>query len=173
MNTNTQPQGEILLTWTAPVTPEPVRSKAWYVIAIIAALLMLFYSIKTGAWTFTGVLVLGIGLYIFAHRREQPEKIVAEIFFSLSDQKILERQQDDTAQGQRKQQGGDYVIKLELFLLLPGPLQTGAHVEKNKYQVDDVIDPYDLERLVASDCKSPLEYLYTLLEGRKRFHRRE
>ncbi|MBU2213604.1 hypothetical protein KJ996_03125 [Patescibacteria group bacterium] len=77
MDTNTQPQGETFLTWTAPVTPEPVRSKAWYVIAIIAALLMLFYSIKTGAWTFTGVLVLGIGLYIFAHRKEQPEKTIS------------------------------------------------------------------------------------------------
>jgi len=76
MNTNTQPQGETLLTWTAPVTPEPVRSKVWYVIAIIVTLLMLFYSLYTRAWTFTGVLVLGIGLYIFAHRKEPPEKTI-------------------------------------------------------------------------------------------------
>ncbi|MBU0766566.1 hypothetical protein KKF55_02160 [Patescibacteria group bacterium] len=76
MNTNTQPQGETLLTWTAPVTPEPVRTKKWYICAIVVALLILFYSLATGAWTFTGVLVLAIGLYIYVHRKEEVEKTI-------------------------------------------------------------------------------------------------
>ncbi|MCF7844557.1 MAG: hypothetical protein K9M03_01890 [Kiritimatiellales bacterium] len=77
MNTNTQSQGETLLTWTAPIAPEPVRTKAWYVCAIIVAILMLIYSIYTGAWTFTGVLVLAIGLYAYAHRKAPNDKKIS------------------------------------------------------------------------------------------------
>lgn len=49
-----------------------MRSKRWYVVAGVIFLGLLAYTIVTQAWTFTAVLILSVGAYVFTHRKAHP-----------------------------------------------------------------------------------------------------
>ena len=64
----------MLISWTGTQRPKHERSPLWYIIAGSITAILLAYSIWTGAWTFTIVIVLTTGVYLAMHRI-QPEEI--------------------------------------------------------------------------------------------------
>ncbi|MEK7562937.1 MAG: hypothetical protein AAB544_00930 [Patescibacteria group bacterium] len=66
MNTNTTTN--VLMAWTAPERPHVERGKRWYAAVGLFGMVSVIWSIATGAWTFTVVLILGGAMY-FQHLR--------------------------------------------------------------------------------------------------------
>ncbi|MCA9371083.1 MAG: hypothetical protein KC680_03940 [Candidatus Peregrinibacteria bacterium] len=64
MTTSTLPPEEPILTWKALQHAHIERGPLWYIMAGIAVVIMIIYSIVTTAWTFTGLIILLSALYI-------------------------------------------------------------------------------------------------------------
>ncbi|PIR54159.1 hypothetical protein COU75_02380 [Candidatus Peregrinibacteria bacterium CG10_big_fil_rev_8_21_14_0_10_42_8] len=73
MNTHI-PTEEPILEWTAPQHLHHERTRLWYIIATLCIVGFLTYSVYTAAWTFTLVLVIMTGLYLYVHEEEPTEK---------------------------------------------------------------------------------------------------
>ncbi len=72
----TQSQGQKLLSWSASTRQEHKRIKGWYIGAAFITLLLLIYSLSTGAWTFTILILMTAGMYLLLHKHKLPQKTI-------------------------------------------------------------------------------------------------
>lgn len=146
MQTNTTPNTEPILTWTAKEHVEHKRTIVWYICAALFIGLCIAYSIWTQAWTFTFLTIVLSVLYFTLHKKEFPLKTIRlwRSGFAIGD--------TYNEWGECK---GYWIVK--------GPDYYELHIEKNigaevKIQTGE-IDPYLLHGLLPN--------LLPQLEGRK------
>lgn len=68
------PAEDPILEWSAPQHHHPERGTIWYICAAAFVLLSMVYSVKTGAWTFSILIVVLTTLYWKLHGAEPPKK---------------------------------------------------------------------------------------------------
>ena len=56
------------IEFTAPDRPHHTRGRKWYMATGMVALLCLVYSVFAGAWSFSVVLLLAVGMYVWVHK---------------------------------------------------------------------------------------------------------
>lgn len=61
-----------ILTWKAPQFAHHEKSLLWFVIAGLAALLLVMYGLRTDGWTFSVAVIVFAGTYYLVHRHEPP-----------------------------------------------------------------------------------------------------
>lgn len=62
------PAEDPILEWRAPQHHHQDRGKTWYIIATIVAASLLIYSLFTGAWTFTALIIVITAVYWKTHK---------------------------------------------------------------------------------------------------------
>ena len=66
--------GEELSSWIVPEYEKPQRTKNWYIIASIIALLLLFFSFFTYNFLFAVIIII-VALVIILHDGREPDKV--------------------------------------------------------------------------------------------------
>lgn len=61
-----------LLTWRAPEYHQHEKSAWWFIIAGMAAAVLIFYGIKTDGWTFSIAVAVFAAVYYLMHREQPP-----------------------------------------------------------------------------------------------------
>lgn len=69
---DTQP----VLSWKAPVHPTVIRTKRWYVIAVVIVCTVALYGIVSGAWSLAIVSILAGGMYILVRDHKPPLRTI-------------------------------------------------------------------------------------------------
>lgn len=61
-----------LLAWRAPEYHQYEKSALWFIIAGLAAAVLIFYGIKTDGWTFSIAVAVFAAVYYLMHREQPP-----------------------------------------------------------------------------------------------------
>lgn len=67
-----------IFSWRAPEYTHHAKSPAWFIIAGLAALLLVIYGLKTDGWTFSVAIIVFAGTYYLVHR-DAPKTVEVKI----------------------------------------------------------------------------------------------
>lgn len=72
MHTNSPPQEAPLVAWNAPAQMHVERTRLWYIIAGSFVVASLLYSVFSGGWTFSMLIIALTGVYWKMHTVQAP-----------------------------------------------------------------------------------------------------